>query len=389
MNKRTFFKKTLLSTAILAASFQVSAGDDVGMIESLTDFSINNTSFMQKTGFEVGLWASGGITYASHNRDDRNNSPISFNDRNNEFLLNQLNLYIERAVKSSGDEWDFGGRMDFMFGTDAQNTQSAGWDGDWTDGSYYDVAMPQLYGEIYMPFGNGITAKFGHFYTSIGYEVVPAPDNFFYSHAYTMLYAEPFTHNGVTFSYDINKNFSINAGAVVGWDNVSTNGGAWDFLGGVNWTSDDEASAVAVQLITGETSDTQSGNTTMYSIVASHDFGDKFHYVFQHDFGTQNGLANAGAEGNWFGINQYITYDIMDQLSVGLRAEWFNDKGGAGRVNAVGANYLAASFGLNYTPVSWFTFRPEVRLDWADERVFNQNVDNGMVSIAMDMVVRF
>jgi hypothetical protein len=37
----------------------------------------------------------------------------------------------------------------------------------------------------------------------------------------------------------------------------------------------------------------------------------------------------------------------MDELSLGLRAEWFNDKGGAQRVNTVGANYLAASFALH------------------------------------------
>lgn len=356
----------------------------------------------------------GGVTYASPNRADHNNAPLSFNDRNNEFLLNQLNFYIERAVNKGGTSWDVGGRMDFMYGTDANKTQAINYDNDWwlnEAGGYYNIAMPQLYLEIYAPFGNGISAKVGHFYTTIGYEVVPAPDNFFYSHAYTMLYGEPFTHNGVMFSYDIDDNFSINAGAVMGWDNMTTNRSAWSFLGGVNWTSNSRATSVAVQLITGDPDDTQSGNRTMYSIVAAHDFTDKLHYVFQHDFGTQNITRTAadsdgrvvatggpypGTEpGNWFGINQYLTYDITDQIGVGLRAEWFNDKGGAQRVNAVGANYLAATFGVNYSPVPWFTFRPEVRLDWADEKVFNinpetgQGVDTGMVSVAMDMVLRF
>lgn len=381
MNKRSVFKRALLSSAILSASFQVVAADAV---ESFTGF----TKFMEDSGFEMGAWASGGITYASHNRDDRNNAPLSFNDRNNEFLLNQLNFYIERAVNSSGNEWDFGGRMDFMFGADAQNTQASGWDGPWTDGNYYDIAMPQLYVEVFAPIGNGITAKMGHFYTSIGYEVVTSPDNFFYSHAYTMLYAEPFTHTGVTFSYDIDDNFSINMGAVVGWDNVSEKGRAWNFLGGLSWTSDDAANSVVVQLISGDTDDGSSSknNTTMYSIVATHDFSESLHYVFQHDYGVQEGNRR---DGDWFGVNQYLTYDISDQIGVGLRAEWFNDKGGANRVNAVGANYLAASIGVNYSPISWFTFRPEVRFDWADEDVFNGNKDDGQISIAMDMVLSF
>ena len=54
--------------------------------------------------------------------------------------------------------------------------------------------MPQAYAEVGY---NDLTVKVGHFYTIIGYEVVPAPDNFFYSHAYTMQYGEPFTHTGM------------------------------------------------------------------------------------------------------------------------------------------------------------------------------------------------
>jgi hypothetical protein len=135
---------------------------------------------------------------------------------------------------------DIGGRMDFMYGTDARFTQASGWDDKWNAGSsgYYDIAMPQLYVEIFAPIGNGITAKLGHFYTTIGNEVVPSNGNFFYSHAYTMQYGEPFTHTGALFSYDIDDNFSINGGAVIGWDNMTENAGAWSFLGGGSWTSD-------------------------------------------------------------------------------------------------------------------------------------------------------
>ncbi len=384
MNNTSVFKRTLLSSAILLASFQVSASDAPGMIEALSDFSINDTSFMQKTGFEVGLWASGGVT---GNSNGNTNAPVLFNDRVNEFNLNQLNFYIERAVDTDGDSWDIGGRMDFMYGTDARFTQASGWDSNWNDNDgYYDIAMPQLYVEVFAPIGNGITAKLGHFYTTIGNEVVTSPDNFFYSHAYTMLYAEPFTHTGALFSYDINDNFSINGGAVMGWDNMTENAGAWSFLGGGSWTSDSEASSVTVQLISGNQSDTESGNTTMYSIVATHDITDNFHYLLQHDFGTQK--YSNGESDNWFGINQYFTYDINSKLSVGLRAEWFNDKGNA-RVSNTGANYLAASVGLNYSPLSWFKLRPEIRYDWADEDVFNSGVDNDQIAIAMDMIVTF
>jgi len=395
MTPKKIFKRSLLSSAILFASFQALADtDDHYLLTSDTLFTglINDTSFMKDTGFEVGMWASAGITGNTNGGSNNppGNAPILFNDRVNEVLFNQLNFYVERAVNSGGDHWDIGGRFDFMYGSDARFTQASGWDDNWTDKHYYDIAIPQLYLEVYAPLGNGVTAKLGHFYTTIGYEYVRAPENFFYSHAYAMLYAEPFTHTGAMLSYDINDNFSINGGAVMGWDNMTENAGAWSFLGGGSWTSNDQATSVTVQLISGNTSDTEASNRTMYSIVAMHDFTDSFHYVLQHDFGTQIRADSVDQRsGNWFGINQYFVYDIIDQVSVGLRAEWFNDKGGAQRVNEVGANYLAASFGVNYTPLPWLKLRPEIRLDWADEKVFNGNRGNDQVEFAMDMIITF
>jgi len=393
-------KKTLTTTlvggALLSASVNLYAE---GAIQSLTDVNINNASFLKNNGIEIGGWAAAGITYASHNGDHNTNNPISFNDRINEVMLNQLNLYIEKAVNTSGNDWDIGGRVDFMYGTDADNTQASGWDNRLAHkmSNSYDVAFPQAYAEIYAPIGNGLTAKIGHFYTNIGYEVVTAPDNFFYSHAYTMLYAEPFTHSGAMLTYQVNDNISVSGGAVTGWDNFDENGGDWSFLGGASWTSDNEKTAVAVSLITGENGDDSvDQNTTMYSIVLSHDISDKLHYVFQHDLGITEDGAGAGDDSDWYGINQYLTYDLNEKVGLGLRAEWFSDSDG--RIsgddnNNYGANYYAVSAGVNYSPVEWLKFRPEVRYDWADTNGAGAAYDNGnendQVAVSMDMIVTF
>jgi len=398
------FKKNLtpalISGALMTASANLFAA---GAIESLTDVNINDASLLKDNGIEIGGWAAAGITYASHNGDHHSNAPISFNDRNNDFQLNQLNLFIERAVNTKGSDWDIGGRVDFMFGTDGPNTQASGWDnqilgssGDKTF-NQYDVAFPQAYAEIFAPIGNGLTAKIGHFYTNIGYEVVTAPDNFFYSHAYTMLYAEPFTHSGALLTYQVNDNISVSGGAVTGWDNFDENGGDWSFLGGASWTSDDERTSVAASLITGENGDDSiDQNTTMYSLVLSHDINDKLHYVFQHDFGVTEDGAGAGDDSDWYGINQYLTYDLNEKVGLGLRAEWFSDSDG--RVSGddlgnYGANYYAVSVGVNYTPVSWLKFRPEVRYDWVDSNGSGGPYDNGnetdQVALSMDMILTF
>jgi hypothetical protein len=385
-------KITLLSSAILFSSFQVQA--DTGLIEALRGVDVNEASFLKDSGIEVGAWVSVGYTL---NSNGNTNAPISFNRSVEKLRANQFNIFIERAVNSDGDSWDIGGRVDFMAGTDALFTTAAGWDDDWTDnendtanGEEYGTAMPQAYVEVFAPIGNGITAKMGHFYTSIGNEVVTSPDNFFYSHAYTMMYAEPFTHTGVQLSYDIDNNFSINGGVVTGWDNMTANDAAWNFLGGVSWTSDDQASSITVQLIHGEQEYSDLDDTTMYSIVATHDFSDKLHYLIQHDFGEEQNNSDAGYQKNvqWYGLNQYITYDLSEKLALGFRLEWFNDRDGV-RVGNGDANYYAASVGVNYSPVSWLKLRPELRYDVADEDVFNGGADDDQIAIAMDMIVTF
>lgn len=381
----------LLSTAVTAHS--------EGAVQSLTGVDVNDAQVLKNLGLEVGGWASAGITYASHNGDHHSNGPISFNDRNNDFQLNQANLFVERAIDSSKKEWQLGGRVDFMFGTDADNTQATGWDNQILgssgnkDFNQYDVAFPQAYLELYAPVGSGLTLKAGHFYTTIGYEVVTSPDNFFYSHAYTMLYGEPFTHSGAMLSYDVNDNLSVYGGAVTGWDNFRENGGDWSFLGGANLTSNDEKTSLAVSIVTGENGDDSvDQNTTMYSIVLSHDFSDNLHYVFQHDLGITEDGAGVGDDSDWYGINQYLTYDINEQLAAGLRAEWFSDSDG--RISgSYGANYYAVSAGVNYSPMSWLKFRPEVRYDWADTNgagaVYDNGAETDQVSVAMDMIINF
>lgn len=393
--KKNLVVTPLISGVLLTASINLHAE---GLVESLTDSNINDTKVLKNLGIEVGGWAAAGITYSSHNGDHNSNAPIAFNERNNEFQLHQLNLFIEKAVNTNSNDWDIGGRVDFMFGTDANNTQATGFDNQILGStgnkafSQYDVAFPQAYAEIYAPIGNGLTAKVGHFYTNIGYEVVTAPDNFFYSHAYTMLYAEPFTHSGAMLTYQVNDNISVSGGAVTGWDNFDREGGDWSFLGGASWTSDDEKTAVAVSLITGENGDDSvDQNTTMYSVVLTHDVNDDLHYVFQHDLGITEDGAAPGDDADWFGINQYLTYDINDQLSTGLRAEWFSDSDG--RISGFGANYYAVSAGVNYSPTTWLKFRPEVRYDWADTNGAGAAYDNGsendQVAFSMDMVVTF
>ena len=135
---------------------------------------------------------------------------MTFADRD-DGQLNQFWCALERtnADLSKNCGWFLGGRVDFMWGSDYFFTTAAGLDGTpagnvprWgtsrnaqgDDTFLYGFAMPQLYAETDY---DDLRIKWGHFYTIIGYEVVPDIGNFFYTHSYTFQYGEPFTHTGV------------------------------------------------------------------------------------------------------------------------------------------------------------------------------------------------
>ncbi|HFD12443.1 MAG TPA: porin [Crenotrichaceae bacterium] len=355
--------------------------------------SVNNSQFMQDLGLTMGGWIDMGATYNFQTPRDNNNTPVTFNDRHLEFQLNQFYFYLERAVATGGSSWDIGGRADFMFGTDARFNLNTGLDDDLLDDDFsrfYRISAPQIYAEVYAPIFNGVTAKIGRFYTIIGNEVVTSPDNFFYSHAYTMQYAEPFEHNGFLLTTPINDNLTLMAGGVLGWDNYSKNLGIWNFLGGLSWSSDDDKSGATVTAVVGPTDDSNHGdenNRWLYSVVLSHDFTDNLHYLIQHDHGVEE-IGNSKAE--WYGVNMYLTYDILDQLSVGTRVEWFRDDDGA-RVTGDAGDFSQVTGGFNYTPVPWLKFRPEVRYDkfWDNGKPYNGGSSDHQITVAADLVVMF
>ena len=398
-----------------------------GMVAALTKYDINETKFLKDNGITIGLWGNAGITYNAASPDNNFNGPVTFADRSGEFQLNQLNLFIQRAVATEGDEWDFGGRFDAMFGTDSIFTQAYGvpaydvntglpknrstWDLNFLNSPnnrFYDIALPQAYLEAYIPVGNGLNVKAGHFYTPIGYETVPAPDNFFYTHAYTMQYGEPFTHTGFLGNYAVDKNWSVVGGVVTGsatggWDGGwNQQLGNWAGIAGTTWTSDDTGTSANITGTYGGTSEQSSNAWALYSVVLKHNITDKTHLIVQHDHGFANNVISAsgtGTDAQWYGINTHMYYDIKDDLSIGMRGEWFRDQNGfrvcsPGRVGAATnntesgvpvsyaanflstcqpASYYAFTVGMNYKPTKWLNLRPNVRYDWVDGRIAGTN----------------
>ena len=345
-----------------------------------------------------GGWVQGGITYNSLRPANPagpgglgiGNLPVGFNYRSDNFQLNQVYAYLENPAETGGCGCDVGFRADFLYGEDYYFVEALGlerhqdgsekWNGDRNGNGLRNLtntgnttqtgtALPQAYGEIAY---NNVKLRAGHFYTTIGYESVMARDNFFYSHAYTMQFGEPFTHTGaLAMVGDDDVGFSIHGGIHTGWDVWWREGiGAnhYGFLGGLKYTTYNQAFTLAATVTTGDEPDATAAGfstRTLYSVVAQAQLLQSVRAIVQHDWGIQiNGVA-PGQNAEWYGLNSYLLLDLTQKTSAGIRYEWFNDQNGF-RIAGAGSNYYEITAGLNCRPNPFFVIRPEVRWDWQD-----------------------
>ena len=364
-------------------------------------------------------WLQQGFTWNPESPTNRFNTPVTFNDRSNEYQVNQLYISMGRSVVPDAIFWDIGGQVDLLYGTDYFFTTALGletelngtqrWNGDSgpRGAATYGLAMPQLYAEVYAPIGYGVTVKMGHFYSPLGYETVAAPYNFFYSHSYQMQYAEPRTFTGLLAYFHLGPRLSASAGFTRGWDTWEDPNGQESFLGGIEWTSWNDRSKLAFAITTGKEDPAGQNERTAYSLVFTHHITPCFTYVLQHDYGTEE---NAAIDENfqlqrarWYGITNYFFLALQNNRSIGVRAEWFRDQENA-RVLGIpiaadvdGGNYVEIALGMNCKPRPYITFRPEVRWDWSDveapnlglQGMFNDFLNQDQITVAADLIIVF
>ncbi len=387
----------------------------------LCDVGGGSTCGQDETNINIYGWLDNGFTWNPDSPANRFNGPVTFNDRANEYQMNQLYLVFEKPIHEGRRSWDLGGRVDVLYGTDYYFLQARGLE-TFSDGSQrwnsdqgprgagaalYGLALPQAYAEIYAPWGDGLSVKVGHFYTILGYESPMATENFFYSRSYLKQYAEPYTHTGALARYNLSPLVHLYGGFTRGWNNWEDTNGKLGFLGGLSFEAPDDSSTFAFTIHTGNEDESGENDRTVYSLVVSEKLTPCVTYVFQHDFGVQ---ANAQLKGDgqlddaiWYGITQYLMYTVSPTTDLGVRVEWFRDQDNA-RVLGVpvqslvqGGNYVELTLGMNWRPSDSVRIRPELRWDRSDvsapslqaNGMFDDFGDKDQITLALDMLFLF
>ncbi len=301
----------------------------------------------------IGGWSQWGY----HNDNDG-----VFNTYPDHFQAQQQWLYAGWTADGS-DGIGLGGRVDVLYGTDASNTQAFGnppgsfdFLNGWDHG-VYGWAMPQAYGEIAM---GDFSVKIGHFWTLLGYQVVPATGNFFYSIPYTFNFNEAFTHTGALSTYKASDNLTLYNGWTLGWDTGfdQLNQGSC-YLGGFSYAMGD--STTFTYIVTYGNLGWRDGgddNSYVHSCVLIADLTDNIQYVGQSDMMN---ISNPGViEADAVGLNQYLYYTVNDVVKAGGRMEWWK---------ADGISLYEMAYGLNIKPLGNLLFRPEIRYNWCPSDV--------------------
>lgn len=353
---------------------------------------------------EVRGWWSNGYTWNPARPTNRLNGLNGVNDRANDYMFHQLGLEIERAIDASSAEYQWGGRVDLMYGADARLVQSAGFDDTWHSGRFVSLAMPQVYAEWFdpnlNPWGQGVTFRVGRFWSPIGYEGVPSLDRFFFSATHAFMLAQPSTHVGVMASADVGPNWTTQAGLVRGWDVTTDNNKAPGYLGTLSWLSDDEATSLTHVLYHGDQTDNLSDAQTTYELILTRQLTEKWNYVgwFDVNFAQRIATNSAGdpSNGQWFSLNQALLHAINDRTSWGVRGEWLHDNDGVVIIDPetgdpLGAgNLFGVTFGINHTPTMNLLLRPELRWDWSSGGLpFDDQTSSSQLTAGFDVVLSF
>ncbi|MGD0464171.1 MAG: outer membrane beta-barrel protein [Tepidisphaeraceae bacterium] len=324
----------------------------------------------------------------------------------NRFLLDQADMTFSKGVDST-KSWDWGFLVEGGYGTDDSFIHSHGiLDNRPPNNPQNQLDLVQANVSVLIPLGAGVTINAGKFVAFLGEEVINPTGNLFFTHSYSFFYGIPATNTGVETSYTFAKlingnDWTASAGVTRGW-NQSTwdNNGAIDFLGEVkgNLTS---ALSLVVNLEEGPegTNDNADYWTTAelipsYTITSSWTVSSDLLYS---DF-PHGAVTAVGETAQWYGAALYSNYKFNPMFAFNVRAEWYRDQGGF--TTGTQANYYEATVGVQIHPLpndnifQYLQFRPEVRVDDADQRVFNLSSNAGRgeyseLTAAVDVIMQF
>ncbi len=341
----------------------------------------------------------------------------------NNYTINAIDLNITKAVDASKGNWDVGGTVEVMYGSDAAAIHSdgleygmSGSDGDrFHPQDQYD--MPQAYLDIVTPV-KGLKVRAGKFDTLLGYETINPNGNAFYSHS-DIFNAEPLTHTGIVAFYQVNDQLAVAAGVTRGWDQaLKDNNGSPDGIFQVSYAINKQWNVSLQGTIGPEDSNDDAHWRIAPDLITTYQLNDHWSFALEaiyffdggynnFDGNSNDGIANDqftgvnGAYGDVWGAAGYVSYKVDDRFTINFRGEKLHQyfTNGVG-VSDNAQNFYEATLGVTITPMpkdkylSGIKIRPEVRYDYNGNHsdVFPAGRNNSFtdqLTFGADLIINF
>jgi hypothetical protein len=279
-----------------------------------------------------------------------------FTDRANAAALNQILLTVKKDIDLTSPEFQWGFKLQGMFGTDARFTQYLGIMNHVSPNSRYQPDIVEANVLVRLPiFQGGMDIKAGLYPTPIGYETIDPATNLFYSHSYIFQFGLPFKHTGVLTVSHVSPMLDIYAGLDTGTNTTfgtlgENNGAIGGILGaglnlmdgkltilGLTHMGPEGATRALSPIGINANGKWRFFNDVLITYKATEDltFVTELNWV-REQFNPVNGKA-----ANAFGVAQYVSYALSETISLNARAELWRDDN----------NFFVASFAGNSDPI--------------------------------------
>jgi len=311
----------------------------------------------------VDAFISTGYTYNLNRPDTMMNQFRVFDSGDNTFKVDVFELAIQKTVVKPAD---VGFRVDMTAGSSIPRVaRSAGFE-------VGDLDFHQAFLSYIAPLGKGVRLDFGKFITSMGYEVIEGYDGYNdnYSRSFLFGYAIPYTHTGLKASYAFNENVSALLMIVNGWDNSIDNNTSKSVCGQIGASPLTGMNLFATYMYGPEKANNNSDNRGLLDVVGTCAVNTAVTVGMNADFADEQHSAAGGGNATWMGLAGYLRVNLLDEFSVSLRAEQFEDKDGI-RTGVV-QKLREVTITPEYRPAEHLVLRGDLRLDSSDRDVFQK-----------------
>lgn len=381
---------------------------------------------------DSGIFVSGhveaGLTGNPAARGNRINFGQPSTDHADQIQLNQLVIAIERKLDPAAQGWDFGFRLVPMIGSDARLTHFLG-ELDTASHGRMQLDIIDAKFLVHSPLLTAAGCDFtvGQYVTPMGYEVIDATGNPFYSHSYNYQFGNPAKHTGGYAVLHVDPTLDFYLGGDTG---VNTSLGQGDnnsspaFLGGFGLNSliDGKLTMLVLSHIGPENPDLPGRPKLdkylryINDAVATYRADDAITLAGEIQY-VHDEFLPADA----YGVSLYVSDILTPQLTLNGRAELFQDHKGfyvaeyPGNFDALDSQkglpntaisssgtFGELTLGVTYTPPvdasresPKITLRPEMRFDRHFDGLapFNRSEagagHNDQITFAVDLTLSF